>query len=36
MIEPGTPLELETPSDVRSAVVASLPFVDPNKEIPTS
>ena len=36
MIEPGTPLEVEAPSEARSATVASLPFVDPNKETPKS
>lgn len=36
MIGPGTPLEVESPSEARSAAVASLPFVDPNKETPKS
>ena len=33
---PGTPLEIESPRAMRAATVASLPFVDPQKEIPKS
>jgi glycine cleavage system aminomethyltransferase T len=32
----GTPLALRASGDVRSATVAALPFVDPDKEIPKS
>jgi aminomethyltransferase len=32
--EPGTELEVETPSERTSAVVARRPFIDPEKEIP--
>ena len=34
LIDPGTPLEVESPAGIRSATVATLPFVDPAKEIP--
>jgi glycine cleavage system aminomethyltransferase T len=35
-MEVGTPLELQSNGDVRTATVAALPFVDPAKEIPKS
>ena len=35
-MEEGSALELRTPSGTRGAVVASLPFWDPNKDIPKS